>query len=554
MSNTALGSSRFYSFLRTFALSLLALFTAVPAIADSHARIVRLSYIDGDVEIDKADGHGFTTAYLNMPIAYQQKLWARDGEAEVEFEDGSSIRLTPDTIVAFTDLSLDSDGRRTTQVTLQQGTAYFDIRHRDADNFVVDFSQERVQLSKSARFRVDAEKGSFELATMKGEVQVSTGSDAEVAVKTGETIRLDSDDPDRYYLSKGIDAETYDGWDNERASSHDQAVSAAADSGYNGMVYGLSDLASYGNYFYAPGYGYMWRPNSMALGWDPFDQGYWISYPGYGYTFVSSYPWGWAPYRYGSWQFVNGYGWCWHPGSNWNTWNTAPVYTGPPPHFRPPERPRRGDPVLIVSHSVATPAPPHRIIVDNDSLNNRMPRSSKIVTEEGVVIRQGQQGATATTAQRGTRVPAQGFMSGAGTPATTTVTAPVVPGAVIMAPVREPHAGWRGGEVRGGAGLNQGSGPPPVSTPVRTVPTPPPTGVPSPRASGPRMESHGPSSAPAMHSGGSFGGGGMRSAGPSFSSPSMSAGHSAGGFSGGGGGGAHSGGGSSGSPHSGNPR
>jgi hypothetical protein len=493
-----------------------------------------LSYIDGDIEIDKADGHGFTTAYLNMPIAYQQKLWARDGEAEVEFEDGSSIRLAPDTIVAFTDLSLDSDGRRTTQVTLQQGTAYFDIRHRDADNFVVDFSHERVQSSKSARFRVDAEKGSFELATIKGDVQVASGSGSEVVVKTGETIRLDSDDPDRYYLSKGIDAETYDGWDNERAGSHDQAVSAAADSGYNGMVYGISDLATYGNYFYVPGYGYMWRPNSMGLGWDPFDQGYWISYPGYGYTFVSSYPWGWAPYRYGSWQFVNGYGWCWHPASNWNTWNTAPVYAGPPPHFRPPERPRRGDSVLIVSHGVAAPAPAHHIIVDNDSINNHRPRSSKVVTEDGVVIGRGQPGA-AGTAQPGATVPAQGFVSGAVVPTNSTLGAPVTPGTVIVSPDRGPHRGGHGNEVRG-AGL-----PPAASTPVRTM-TPATAVAPS----APHGDTHGGAhvSAPAMHSGGSFGGGGMRSAGPSFSSPSTGAGHSAGG---GGAGGAHSGGGSSGS-------
>ena len=533
MSNMALRSSGPWYFLRPLTFFLLTLLIAVPAIADSHARIVRLSYIDGDVELDKADGHGFTTAYLNMPITYQSKLWARDGQAEVEFEDGSSVRLTPDTIVAFTDLSLDTEGRRTTLVALQQGTAYFDIRHRDSDIFEVDFSHERVQSVKSARFRVDAEKESLELATMKGEVQVSNGPGTEVAVKTGEMIRLDSDDPDRYYLSKGIDAETYDGWDSERASSHDQAVSVAADSGYNGVVYGLSDLSSYGNYFYVPGYGYMWRPNSMGLGWDPFDDGYWISYPGYGYTFVSGYPWGWAPYRYGSWQFVNGYGWCWAPGSNWNTWNTAPVYVSGPSHFRPPERPRHGSPTMIVAHGVVTPAPAHQMIVDNDSLNNHRPHSSKLTTQEGVVIRQGQPGSIVS--------PQQGFVSGSGTSAPTTATAPALPGTVIVAPGRGPH----GGEVRGGAEFNQGQrSAPSVSTPARTAPTTPAAGgPPMHNASGPRMDSHGPS-APAMHSGGSYGGGGMRSAGPSFSSPSMGAGHSGGGFSGGGGGGgAHSGGG-----------
>src|ERR1700720_855629 len=108
MSNPALRSSHLSSFSPLIIIFVLALLLLVPAMADSHARIVRLSYVDGDVEIDKADGHGFSAAYLNMPVTHQSKLWARDGQAEVEFEDGSSIRLTPDTIVGFTDLSLDA--------------------------------------------------------------------------------------------------------------------------------------------------------------------------------------------------------------------------------------------------------------------------------------------------------------------------------------------------------------------------------------------------------------------------------------------------------------
>ncbi|HWC16591.1 MAG TPA: FecR domain-containing protein, partial [Terriglobales bacterium] len=157
MSTMALRSSFLRSALRLLSLLPLALITAVPVVADSHVRIVRLSYVDGTIEIDKADGRGFSTAYLNMPVVHGSKVWARDGQAEVELEDGSSIRLTPDTIVAFNDLSLSNNGDRNTSVELQQGTAYFDVRDHDADHFELQFGRLRVTLQKSARFRIDAE-------------------------------------------------------------------------------------------------------------------------------------------------------------------------------------------------------------------------------------------------------------------------------------------------------------------------------------------------------------------------------------------------------------
>src|SRR6185312_13504409 len=375
MSSTALRSSYLRSVLRPLVfISLTSLF-ALPLFADSHVRIVRLSHVDGDVQLDKADGRGFGTAYLNMPIVNESKVWARDGQTEVELEDGSSIRLTPDTIVAFNDLSLDNNGGRSTSIELQQGTAYFDIHHHDADHFELQFARDRIDLQKSARFRVDLDKHDISVAVLSGEIELANASGTQVAIKKDETIRLDSDDPDRYYLAKGVDAENYDSWDNDRAKWHDQSVSTASN---NGISYGMSDLTAYGNYFYVPGYGNMWRPASAGMGWDPFADGYWVLYPGFGYTFVSGYPWGWAPYRYGSWQFVNGYGWCWAPGSNWNSWHAVPPLQHMPPHFHPPQVPHHGAaPVMAVNNGVTVPVPSHGIYVDNDTLEHHRPHSTR---------------------------------------------------------------------------------------------------------------------------------------------------------------------------------
>ena len=72
----------------TLCIFLCLLFLLPLAWADSHVRIVRVSSLNGDVQVDRADGQGFDKAILNMPIVYGSRAWTRnDGQAEIEFED-----------------------------------------------------------------------------------------------------------------------------------------------------------------------------------------------------------------------------------------------------------------------------------------------------------------------------------------------------------------------------------------------------------------------------------------------------------------------------------
>src|SRR5712691_10045230 len=80
---------------------------ALPSVADSQARIVRLSDVQGTVQINKNAGLGFENAFANLPITQGTQLRTREnGRAEIEFEDGSTLRITPNTTVAFGKLGL----------------------------------------------------------------------------------------------------------------------------------------------------------------------------------------------------------------------------------------------------------------------------------------------------------------------------------------------------------------------------------------------------------------------------------------------------------------
>lgn len=304
----------------------------------SYARIVRISYVGGEVSIDH--GQGYESATMNVPVTEHNWLkTGSDGWAEIQLEDGSLVRLAPDTVVAFSQLGRLSSGSTMTTVDLDQGEAEFKATQGGNNEFQVTVKNKTIALDQPAGFRVTSTNADpMEVVVWKGEVSIrDSESGGEVAVKKNETFVLDPADMAQYGLDKGAEADDLDQFSQER----DRYLSTyAARGGYSQSPYqyGTGDLNYYGQYVDDPGYGTVWQPNGVDSDWDPFANGYWSYEPGFGYTWVSAYPWGWLPFRYGNWVFINHRGWCWAPG-NWQRWHTGPTWVNAPPGFRPPVPP-----------------------------------------------------------------------------------------------------------------------------------------------------------------------------------------------------------------------
>jgi hypothetical protein len=296
---------------------------ALPAAADSQARIVRLSDVQGAVQIDKNSGLGFENAFVNLPITQGTQLRAREnGRAEIEFEDGSTLRVTPNTTVEFSTLGLSDAGKRVSVVELVGGRAYVSWLGKSGDEFTLNFSQEKVVLSQAAHFRVTSSSSVAEVASFKSDLEVA-GPSGTVKVDKKKMVSFDVNDNDKSTVAKNFEGDPYDQWDKESVEYHEQY----AKNNSTPYGYGYSDLGYYGGYSNLPGYGTLWQPYFAGAGWNPFMDGAWAWYPGMGYMWASAYPWGWMPYYYGNWMFVPGYGWGWQPGG-WNTWRGGIHYVG----------------------------------------------------------------------------------------------------------------------------------------------------------------------------------------------------------------------------------
>jgi hypothetical protein len=347
---------------------------ALPASAESQARIVRLSDVQGTVQIDKNSGLGFENAFANLPITQGTQLRTREnGRAEIEFEDGSTLRVTPSTTVEFSTLGLSDAGKRVSTVNLVEGRAYVNWLGKSGDEFTLNVSQEKVTLTQAAHFRVACSSSLAELASFKNELEVA-GPSGTVKVAKNKMVGFDVNDNDKSTLAETFEEDPYDEWDKQSIAYHEQ-YSKNNSTPYG---YGYSDLSYYGGYSNLPGYGMLWQPYFTGVGWDPFMDGAWSWYPGMGFMWASAYPWGWMPYYYGNWIYVPNYGWGWQPGG-WNTWHGGIHYVGAlAAGFRAPVAPKgtvstvvvgKGGPVLTNGFAMHT-------VVRSGSAGLGVPRGS----------------------------------------------------------------------------------------------------------------------------------------------------------------------------------
>jgi hypothetical protein len=299
--------------------SLLLFASAHPAFADSsHARIIRLSLVQGDVRFAR-DVHGdpladpntaWEAAELNLPIRQGYVLATDKGRAEVEFENGAMAFLGEGTVLEFYDLSLE-EGAKTTRLVLRQGAASFYVNPAEADYFSVTGGDFTVEAAGRTSFRFDNLDGSSSVNVLKGHVSVLRKNKTTALVK-GQSLSMHAGDDASVNVGRLSNDDDFDRWVSGRIDNVVTATTAAQQY-VNSPYYssGLADLYTYGSWYSVAGFGNGWRPYGVGLGWSPFANGGWFMDPVFGAAFIGNQPWGWLPYHCGGWIFDPGYGWLW---------------------------------------------------------------------------------------------------------------------------------------------------------------------------------------------------------------------------------------------------
>lgn len=288
----------------------------------SYARIVRLSYVGGDVQIVRTDkSNKWEPAVMNMPIQQGFAIGTNNGRAEIELESGSTIWLAENSVLQFTELAL-SNGGRVTRMSLSEGTATFETTLSNGDAFEISTPSVKITPANKSKFRVDMFSEGGAVSVFSGKV-VANNALGDTEVPKGETFALNNK-ATKTAMKRNPSADEWDHWVNTRETAEVNALNQTPSYANAPFTYGMADLAGYGAWNYFPGFGYGWQPFGMTAGWAPFTAGQWMFYPSFGWTWLSAEPWGWVPYHFGGWQYTSAYGWMWMPGSYGN-WTAAPV-------------------------------------------------------------------------------------------------------------------------------------------------------------------------------------------------------------------------------------
>jgi hypothetical protein len=267
---------------------------------------LRISLIEGDVQINTEDTGDWVPASLNMPLKDGDRIWVPEGSrTELQLKDGSVLRL--DEKSALDVLTLEKDSF---QFYLSEGRAYANFKGLRGSLLQIDTPLSSVSAYERAIFRVDILNDRHTDITVYQGFVYAENKEGRTRVNQNRTLALREGFPPE--LVPMVPPDEWERWNQNRNRIY---VDRRPPSQYlpEELYPYASDFEDHGRWVYVRGYGHVWAPTVVvSIGWAPYRMGRWV-WVGGDYVWISYEPWGWVPYHYGRWAFVSSIGWCWVP-------------------------------------------------------------------------------------------------------------------------------------------------------------------------------------------------------------------------------------------------
>ncbi|MFQ5789140.1 MAG: DUF6600 domain-containing protein, partial [Acidobacteriota bacterium] len=298
---------------------------AAPSYTYSYAHI---RHVEGSVSLQRATEPEPDEADVNFPILPGDRVWTDPhGRAEIEYADGSVLRMDNRTKVDFVDFG-EQRGRESL-VRHWNGNIILRLGDEYGGSFRIDTPAGSVYPASAGVFRVDVYEGgaSVMLSVYEGVAELAS-EEGSVLVRSGQRSLLEPDrGPETPFGFNTARWDAFQSWSDERDryyASTDTIEGVPAE-----VTPYVDDLRQHGEWRTHVTYGHVWYP-TVSVGWLPYSYGRW-AYTIYGWTWISYDPWGWAPYHYGRWGY-DPYGWFWIPGAYWSpawvSWAIGPTWIG----------------------------------------------------------------------------------------------------------------------------------------------------------------------------------------------------------------------------------
>jgi len=245
----------------------------------TYAQVVRLSYVEGDVRIQRGDPTGkpsdaiWEKAISGLPVETGFSLVTGVGaRAEIEFENASTAYLGENSVLTFNDLH-ETAGVPYTEMGLLAGTMSLNfhpyvaweklVLHTPTSDFVSKFPDKTYA-------RIESFTDAVSITPLGGGTLRLPGVPREATVpgRTWSWVQGQLIDPagtpDTAGAPDSAQSSTWDKWVADRVTQRNAAIqSVMAQSGLGEPIPGLADMAGQGKFFDCAPYGTCWEPNDQ---------------------------------------------------------------------------------------------------------------------------------------------------------------------------------------------------------------------------------------------------------------------------------------------------
>lgn len=289
--------------------------------ADLEHGVARVSFLGGDVNLQRGDSSDLVAAVVNAPLLSRDRLQtATNSSAEVQLDGSTVVRLAQNTDVGFADLQFGH-----ARLQFGTGTILFRILRETQLQTEIETPSVAIHPLGAADLRVSVfENGTTSVTVRAGAADIfGPGGTQRLEAPRSVLVRANGSGPE-FQESYPPPHDSLDDWS---ASRDNQLLASTSYQYTGGDMAGVADLDANGAWVSSQ-YGPAWSPRVPAAGWSPYSDGQWVNEPYYGWTWVDSEPWGWAPSHYGRWFWNGGRGWCWWPGARGIRPAWGPAYVG----------------------------------------------------------------------------------------------------------------------------------------------------------------------------------------------------------------------------------
>ncbi len=284
-----------------------------------------ISFVDNEAAVLHADGSE-SRALVNLPVAPGDTVVTRTGRCELQFDNGTVIRLDKNSRLQVTTVQAPSLTSRwkVTTLHLLQGQVYSLPQTYNLEVFQIITPNAAVKLKSrtKATVRFDADLGTS-LFSDAGKFEVLYGADnrspKKIKVKSGRALAVGADNT----LADRVEKRSLEfvAW-NEYIDRHFKDLHFGISKVPPKLKFGSAALTYWaekwsslvGEWVYDDIFGYVWKPaaEQFANTARPFFNAEYVRINGQLFL-VPQEAWGWVPAHMGTWVWLSR-GWTWIPG------------------------------------------------------------------------------------------------------------------------------------------------------------------------------------------------------------------------------------------------